>query len=265
MPTVVTLAPNAEVIWASSADMKEVRDGAVALVLTSPPYWPEHLTERLTSGGIKAGEFDDICADIQRYAYSLRPVFQEIDRILKPSGTCVIQTRDIRIAGALVNVESIHRELCESVGLKLVARHYWRPQFTKKNRVSSREAMIRRGVQLPHDAETFMVFKRLNSLEIQHDAKPMNEALLADFNVSHKGGMSKPHPHQSPLNMLEAFIETYSNPMDLIVDPFAGGASTLKVALKLGRNAIGYEISNEHLDRARHNLASTLGEKAVCR
>lgn len=244
--------------------MKEVRDGSAALVLTSPPYWPDKLTERLTTGGIKAEEFDDICTAIQRYAYSLRAVFREVGRVLKMSGTCVVQTRDIRVAGALVNVESIHRELCESVGLNLVARHYWRPQFTKKNRISSREAMIRRGIQLPHDAETFMVFKRLNSLEVQDRETPKSDLLLADFNVSYKGGMPKPHPHQSPLDMLEAFIETYSNPLDLVVDPFAGGGSTLRVALKLDRNAIGYETSEEHLDRARHNLANISGEEAVC-
>ena len=264
MSVEVTPASTAEVIWASSTDMKEVHDGSVALVLTSPPYWPEHLTERLTTGGIKTEEFEAICADIQRYAYSLRPVFREMARVLKTSGTCVIQTRDIRVAGALVNVESIHRELCESVGLRLVARHYWRPNFTKKNRISSREAMIRRGVQLPHDAETFMVFKRLSSLEVQDHEAPKTDLLLSDFNVSHKGGMPKPHPHQSPLDMLEAFIETYSSPLDLVVDPFAGGGSTLRVALKLDRNAIGYETSEEHLDRARHNLANICGEEAAC-
>ena len=39
-----------------------------------------------------------------------------------------------------------------------------------------------------------------------------------------------------------------------MVDPFAGGGTTLVVAQRLGRPAIGYEISPEVLALARRNL-----------
>lgn len=41
-------------------------------------------------------------------------------------------------------------------------------------------------------------------------------------------------------------IETYSNLDDLVLDPFAGGGPTLKIARLLGRKCIGIEIADEY-------------------
>jgi DNA modification methylase len=52
-------------------------------------------------------------------------------------------------------------------------------------------------------------------------------------------------------------IALFSCPGDLVVDPFAGHGTTLRVALTMGRRAIGYEIDQEcaaqadaHIERA---------------
>lgn len=44
-----------------------------------------------------------------------------------------------------------------------------------------------------------------------------------------------------------ALIETYSRPGDLVVDPFAGGGTTLIEAYLLGRNSIGFDVSDNAL------------------
>lgn len=41
---------------------------------------------------------------------------------------------------------------------------------------------------------------------------------------------------------------------ETVLDPFMGSGTTLKVALELGRNAVGYEIDVELLDTVKKRL-----------
>lgn len=50
-------------------------------------------------------------------------------------------------------------------------------------------------------------------------------------------------PNQMPEQLLGRIIRLCSNPGDLVLDPFAGSATTLVVAKKLGRQYLGYELS----------------------
>jgi site-specific DNA-methyltransferase (adenine-specific) len=54
--------------------------------------------------------------------------------------------------------------------------------------------------------------------------------------------------------VVEALVSCYSQPGDLVVDPFAGGGSTLLICAALGRRGIGYEIDADVLALARRNL-----------
>lgn len=58
------------------------------------------------------------------------------------------------------------------------------------------------------------------------------------------------HPTQKPLELMEALIKKHSNEGDLIMDCFAGSASTAIAAYNLNRNFIGCEISEEYYKKA---------------
>jgi len=64
------------------------------------------------------------------------------------------------------------------------------------------------------------------------------------------------HPTQKPLALMQWCIENYSNPEDLILDPFCGSGTTCVAAKKLGRNYIGIDISEEYCQIARERLAA---------
>lgn len=67
------------------------------------------------------------------------------------------------------------------------------------------------------------------------------------------------HPTQKPLSLLRKLIRCYSNPGDMILDPFAGSGSTLIAAHQEGRGAIGYEINQEYYEEAQTRIeAETL-------
>jgi site-specific DNA-methyltransferase (adenine-specific) len=53
---------------------------------------------------------------------------------------------------------------------------------------------------------------------------------------------------------MRAIIRDYTRPGDLIVDPYAGGGTTLLAAVIEGRRAIGAEMDPETFKKARRRL-----------
>ena len=55
--------------------------------------------------------------------------------------------------------------------------------------------------------------------------------------------MSKDHPAPFPLQLAKDHVLSWSNPGDLVLDPFTGSGTTCKAAKELGRNFLGFEIN----------------------
>lgn len=64
------------------------------------------------------------------------------------------------------------------------------------------------------------------------------------------------HPTQKPLALLERIVSAATNPNALVVDPFAGSATTGVAALRLGRRFIGSELDPEHFALASRRLSN---------
>lgn len=73
------------------------------------------------------------------------------------------------------------------------------------------------------------------------------------------------HPSQKPEALLERIILASSRPGDLILDPFAGTATTNAVAQRLGRCSIGIELQREYYKQGlrRLKLAQSLDNEAL--
>jgi DNA modification methylase len=56
-------------------------------------------------------------------------------------------------------------------------------------------------------------------------------------------------------SLVEAVLEEYSSPTDIVLDPFAGFGTTLVVAERMGRRAIGVELLEAHANTIRGRLA----------
>ncbi|MGC2529360.1 MAG: site-specific DNA-methyltransferase [Candidatus Acidiferrum sp.] len=66
------------------------------------------------------------------------------------------------------------------------------------------------------------------------------------------------HPTQKPVALLERILLASSNEGDTVLDPFAGGGTTLVTALRLARYAIGCELSLDYINLSVRRLCSNL-------
>lgn len=62
------------------------------------------------------------------------------------------------------------------------------------------------------------------------------------------------HPAMFPEKLAQDHILSWSNPGDLVLDPFMGSGTTAKMAKLNGRNYLGFEISQEYCDLANKRL-----------
>lgn len=62
------------------------------------------------------------------------------------------------------------------------------------------------------------------------------------------------HPAMFPEQLASDHILSWSNPGDVVLDPFGGSGTTAKMAKKLGRHFIHIDISEEYNEIARQRI-----------
>jgi site-specific DNA-methyltransferase (adenine-specific) len=73
--------------------------------------------------------------------------------------------------------------------------------------------------------------------------------------MSTKDKIAYKHPAMFPEKLANDHIISWSNPGDIVFDPFVGSGTTAKMALLNGRNYIGIDISEEYCEIARKRIA----------
>lgn len=67
------------------------------------------------------------------------------------------------------------------------------------------------------------------------------------------------------LSVIQRCIELWTNPNDIVFDPFGGIGSTAYVALKMGRRAISSELKESYFEQMKNNVEVALNsEKMIC-
>ena len=64
------------------------------------------------------------------------------------------------------------------------------------------------------------------------------------------------HPATFPVALPEWFIQLFTDPLDTVLDPFAGSGTTLVAAKGLGRNSIGIEILSEYCELIKERISA---------
>ena len=81
-------------------------------------------------------------------------------------------------------------------------------------------------------------------------------------NHSTKDAVAFQHPAIFPERLAEDHIKSWSNPGDIVLDPFMGSGTTAKMALLNNRNYIGFEISKEYCEIAKDRIDQIMKQEA---
>jgi DNA modification methylase len=248
---------NAQVYFKSSADMSEVPDNSVNLIITSPPYWTLKDYENDDQIGLGSPSFDQYLADLE-------VVWHECVRVLAPDGKLCINIMPFLLTGE--NAEFGRRET------RLMLNEIW-------NSVAKTKQMFQFGLYIwdkrkitrfssfgsyPYPPNIFStypyewitVFSKAGkrpkvAQEIKDKSKLTTQewqdwAINSIWEMQPAKAKSEEHPAPFPEEMPKRLIKLYSFHGDTVLDPFLGTGTTAKVALELGRKAIGYELNTDY-------------------
>jgi len=102
-------------------------------------------------------------------------------------------------------------------------------------------------------------YKNLNDKRIQKRiSEGKTGAKLYDWwEINQVKNVSKEkteHPCQIPEELIKRIILTTAKENELIIDPFAGSGTTLKVAKDLGFDFVGYEVDSKYCDIIKNRV-----------
>jgi len=255
--------PNqATIILGDSRSMSEIADSQIDLVVTSPPYW--HLKDYGMSGQIGYGQ------SLHEYLCSLYLVWKECFRVLRPGSRLCVNIGD-QFARAIIygryKVIPLHAEIisqCEKIGFDFMGSIIWQKKTTMN---TSGGATVMGSFPYPPngivelDYEYIHIFKKPGknkqvSKEIKEASRLTKEEWKQYF-AGHwvfKGAKQIDHEAMFPDELPRRLIRMFSFVDDIVLDPFLGSGTTVKVALEQGRKAFGYEINHSFIELIKEKL-----------
>lgn len=211
-----------------------IKDESIDLIITDPPYGINGAT--LDKGRYARDEgkviegYIDVPSDL--YGTFSKQWITECARCLKPGGS-------IYIISGYTQLHHILNAL-HSTSLQEVNHLIWKFNFapvTTKKFVSSHYHILYWYKQ-PDNKRTFNTNCRFTDItDSYHDRES-----VIQIGRDYKPGEIK-NKNQLPEELIERLMFYSSNKDDTIMDPFMGGFTTAKVALKYGRNVIGFELN----------------------
>jgi DNA modification methylase len=235
--------------------MTEVDDAGVDLVVTSPPYW--QIKDYGVPGQIGNGQ------SLHEYLRDLYQTWRECFRVLREGGRLCINIGD-QFARATVygryKVIPLHAEFinqCEQIGFDFMGAIIWQKKTTMN---PSGGATIMGSYPFPPngiveiDYEYIQIFKKPGqSRKVSKEIKAASYLTKEEWKEYFAGhwyfGGTRQVGHEAmfPEELPRRLIRMFTFLGDTVLDPFLGSGTTVKVALELGRNAVGYEINPNFL------------------
>lgn len=251
--------------------LKKLLDNSVDFVFTSPPYADQR---KSTYGGIHP----------DKYVEWFLPISEELLRVLKPTGTFVLNIKEkvvkgerstyvmeliiaMRKQGWLWTEEFIwHKKNAFPGKWPNRFRDSWERllQFNKDKKFN----MYQEEVMVPMGNWAKTRLKNLSEIDKTRDeskvgsgfGKNISNWLDRDMayptNVLHLATEcnNKNHSATFPEALPKWFIKLFTKQGDIVLDPFMGSGTTNFVAKQMNRNSIGIEILPEYYNSVKEQL-----------
>ena len=266
------------VIFGDSRSMKEVKDASVHLVVTSPPYpmielWDKQfraLDRRIDALWIQMeeerDEWEKACLASQIYDLmheNLAKTWGEVYRVLVQGGIACINIGDaLRSVGGLFQLFPNHARIleeCRRIGFTALPYILWKKPTTKP-KYKGKGAFLGSGFLPPNayitlDCEYILIFRKGRPREfsprdpLRYASRYSKEERDSWFTqiweirgerqaLTELERRAAAFPEEIPRRLIRMF----SIIGDTVLDPFLGTGTTIKAAMELKRNSIGYEI-----------------------
>lgn len=247
----------------SAQVLQDIEANSIDLTVTSPPY-------------------DNLRA-YNGFAFDFEAIARELFRVTAPGGVVVWIVGDATVKGSETGTSFKQALFFMACGFKLhdtmiYQKENNRPrQSNRYEQVSEFMFVLSKGK--PKTANIRKVpckhagIVKNNATSRDHDSDVLTTVKVVindnknDGNVwQYATGWSKTtrdkiafgHPAIFPEALARDHILSWSNPGDIVLDPFVGSGTTGKVSTQSGRRFIGIEISQEYLDIARQRIDAAI-------
>jgi len=259
-----------QIYFQDSKNMGALESGSTDLVVTSPPYpmiemWDTMFAKQNAEIG-NALEKGDGPAAFELMHRELDTVWQEVLRILKPSGIACINVGDgTRTINSRFRLYPNHSRILSqflNLGFEVLPAIIWRKQTNAPNKFMG-SGMLPPGAYVTLEHEYILILRKGPKREFKRDSEKQNRRQSAFFweernawfsdvwmdvkgTSQHLGDRaarlrSAAFPFEIPYRLINMF----SVKGDTVVDPFLGIGTTMWAAMTAMRNCIGYEIEGK--------------------
>ncbi|GMO35777.1 MAG: site-specific DNA-methyltransferase [Termitinemataceae bacterium] len=257
----------------SRSELTKISDNSIDLIVTSPPYADQR---KETYGGVSPDKYVDW----------FLPISQELLRVLKPTGTFVLNIKErvlngerstyvmeliieMRKQGWLWTEEFIwHKKNCYPGKWPNRFRDAWERllQFNKTKQFS----MYQESVMVPMGDWAKNRLQNLSETDKIRDNSKVGSGFGKNIsnwigremayptNVLHLATEcgNKNHSAAFPEELPAWFIKLFTKEYDTVMDPFMGSGTTIYAANKMKRNSIGIEIVPDYFNAVKKEVTA---------
>jgi len=253
------------VVIGDSRNMGEVASNSVQLIVTSPPYFNVK-----DYGQDNIGSINDFCD----YLKEMQAVFNECYRVLEKGRYICVNICDIISNERKYPIPANYVFLLQKAGFEYREDIIWRkPAGVGAN--GSGGAAKRFGLLIQHPYpmyyfpnnifEHVLIFRKgkFDYKTVSQEEKERAEIDVEEAKLrwnsdvwdmhpeTHRDASEVKHPAMFPEELPESFIRLYTYEGETVLDPFLGSGTTTKVAARLGRKSVGYELNPAYLPLIR--------------
>jgi DNA modification methylase len=263
-----------KVYLTDSRDMRELPDGSVGLIVTSPPYfnikdYSKDGRQENSHSASHAKQIGDI-ADFETFIEELVTIWKECFRTLKPNGKLIINVPLMPMLKAEFTTHenrhifdlnsAIQNSIIKNIpGLYVLDTYIW-------NRTNPSKKLMFGSYPYPTNfyAQNTIEFvavyvkegKAIQPSKEIKEASKLSQEEWVEFTkqiwnlpIPGKGDLAfGTHSALMPESLAERCIRLYSFAGEIVLDPFTGSGTTLRVAKRLERDFVGYEVMDSYED-----------------
>lgn len=275
------------VFFKNSQSMIELPNNTIDLIITSPPYfnikdYAKNGTQTETHSSKTKGQIGDI-NDYEHFISELQLVWNECERVLKPNGKLIINTPLMPMKKGDFSTHynrhifDLNSDIQQSILRKKNTDFYLYDTYIWNRTNTSKKLMFGsypypRNFYAQNTSEFITIYVKDGiPLSVSQDIKEKSRLTEKEWTEYTKQIWDIPIPNKNdiafgkhsalmPEEIVRRCIKLFSFYGDIILDPFTGSGTTLKVAKELKRNYVGYEImqSYEQIINDKLNLAQKL-------